>query len=458
MTRRLLVGYLSLTAFILVILEIPLGVTFARHEQARLLGGVERDGAALASLAEDLLEHEATVLVAAPFERYARQTGGRVVIVDRRGASILDTDHPEGPARDFSTRPEVAAALRGETNSGTRYSRTLGLRLLYVAVPVSSAGTVHGVIRITYPMGEVDRRIARNWMALGIIALVVLAAISLVGWLLARSVTRPLDALERAATSVAGGDLAARSPAGTGPPEVRALARTFNEMAARLQDLVTAQRRFVADASHQLRTPLTGLRLRLENLDPGIDPASGEDLEGAIAESERLSRLVDGLLALARAEGARPERATVDVGEVAGERCRTWEPLAEESGVALRLEVPAARPLLAGAVRGYLEQILDNLLANAIEAAPEGAEIIVRAEREGDRVALHVVDSGPGMTEEQRARAFDPFWRGEGSAPGGSGLGLAIVRQLAVACGGDVDLAAAVGLDVVVRLPAGGPA
>lgn len=455
MTRRLLLSYLSITAFVLLVLEVPLGISFADREREQLTTRIERDATVVGTVAEDTLQHGVEADLAPYVLAYQARTGGRVVIVDDRGISVADSDAPEDAPRDFSTRPEIAAALRGERASGTRSSETLGTDLLYVAVPVASGGNVWGAVRITYPTKELDDRIRRNWIALGLLAVVVLAAVAVVGFVLARSVTRPVRALEATAVAIAGGDLRARAPAEHGPPELRTLAERFNDMAARLEELLGAQQAFVADASHQLRTPLTALRLRLENLESAAPEQLRDDLTAAVDETSRLGRLVEGLLVVARAEGARPERGVVDVAAKARERASAWEPLAEERGV--RLAVEAGTTVPAMAVVGALEQILDNLLANALEVAPAGSAVTVGVSRRDRWAELHVIDEGPGLPAADRVRAFDRFWRGAGSHdPHGSGLGLAIVRQLAVASGGEAELREAVGggVDAVIRLPA----
>jgi signal transduction histidine kinase len=277
---------------------------------------------------------------------------------------------------------------------------------------------------------------------------------------LARSVTRPLRELERAAAGLGRGELATRAPVPQAPREPRALAVAFNQMALRLERLVDAQQRFVADASHQLRTPLTALRLRLENLAPELPPAARDDLDGAIAESWRLSRLVDGLLALARAEQAGSTPRVVDVAGVLAQRQAAWSDLAAERGVRLEVAVPGALP--AFLTPGRLDQVLDNLLANALEVSPPAGRVAVTAARTGDLVELHVTDEGPGLSDRDRERAFDRFWQATAHRDGdhgGFGLGLAIVRQLLLADGGSIELrpAAGTGLDVVVRVRAGGP-
>ena len=272
MTRRLLIGYLTLTVLVLVILEVPLGISYARRQIDELTFDVERDAVALASLSEDVLEGTQDLDLQSVAEAYQERTGGRVVIVDDQGDVVADSDPFRPGNRSFASRPEIEIALDGGVATGTRRSETLDENLLYVAVPVASGGEVHGAVRITYPTSTVDERVERNWARLGLVALVTLAAATVVGIVLARSVTRPLRRLQETATRLGHGDLEARTPTDEGPPEVRSLSVAFNDTATRLEQLVTAQEAFVADASHQLRTPLTALRLQLENVREEIGP------------------------------------------------------------------------------------------------------------------------------------------------------------------------------------------
>jgi signal transduction histidine kinase len=236
---------------------------------------------------------------------------------------------------------------------------------------------------------------------------------------------------------------------------VRSVATVFDDMAGRLDELVAAQDAFVADASHQLRNPLTALRLRLENLRADVGDDSDDDLSGALDEVAHLSRLVDGLLVLARAGATAPgPNGPVDLAAAVEDRLAVWSPLADERGV--QLVARAGAPARAEATDERVRQVIDNLLANALDAAPAGSEITLAVGTEGDHVVLHVIDAGPGMSDEERARAFDRFWRATTARPGqlgGSGLGLAIVQKLVQADGGDVELAAAPGggVDAVVR-------
>ncbi|MGQ0433458.1 MAG: ATP-binding protein [Microthrixaceae bacterium] len=469
MARRLLLAYVTLIAVVLLILEVPLGITYRDRQLDDLRSAVQSDAVVLATFAEDSLEADA-----APSDRledlarrYTERTGGRVVVVDADGASIVDSAPlaDGAPGRDFSTRPEITTALAGRVASGTRRSNTLDTRLLFVAVPVASSGVVHGAVRVTFPTSTVDERVRRNWVTLALIGIGTLGAATAAGLALARWVVRPLHRLEEATTALGNGALDTRITVDDGPPEVRRLAAAVNETAARLEQMVGLQESFVADASHQLRTPLTALRLRLELLEGSLArlPAAQAEVPGvaaALDEVARLSRLVDGLLALARAEraGASATAEVIDLARVVEARAEAWSPVADEEGVGLEVQTGdvEAGPVEARATEDRLAQILDNLIANAIEASPAGSTVTLAVSSGPAGPEIHILDRGPGLTDVERERVFDRFWRGGSGtgAIGGSGLGLAIVRKLVESDGGTVELRSRVGggVDATVTL------
>ncbi|MFL6203737.1 MAG: ATP-binding protein [Acidimicrobiales bacterium] len=467
MARRVLLAYVTLILVVLLLLEVPLGISYRDREVENLRARVRGDAVALASFAEDGLEAggPASDRLRGIAEEYSETTGGRVVVTREDGQAILDTTSPEGDAlRSFSSRPEIQDALSGRVATGTRRSRTLDDSFLYVAVPVASSGVVHGVVRVTFPTSAVDARVRRNWVTLGGVGLATLGVAALAAFALSRWVVRPLRKLEAATTALGQGALDTRTATNEGPPEVRRLAASVNETAARLEELVGSQEAFVADASHQLRTPLTALRLRLELLDASLGdiPDAADHRAGvgaALQEVARLSRLVDGLLTLARAErtGASATAATVDLGEALRERAAAWQPVADEEDVVLEVVGSA----VARATADRLAQVVDNLLANAVEAAPPGSTVTLSTTVGPAGPELHVADRGPGLPDDERERAFDRFWSPQagGRRLGGSGLGLAIVRKLVEADGGSVQLRsrAGGGIDATVVLP-GAPA
>jgi len=446
MKRRLLVANLILVTTVLLLLEVPLAVVYGRHEHDALDTALQRDAGSLASLSEEIIEHPGDHDVDALAQRFRAGVGDVVAIVDRTGTN-LTPGGLDAVTADFE--PALDEARGGRTAAGDAHG------VSFVAVPVGSNGDTHGAVLVARSDGPVDRRIHLFWLALiGLGAGVLLVSV-LVSRRLARWTVEPLRRLDEHAEDLGRGDFGARADVTAGPPEVIALSRTFNGMAAQLEELVSSQRRFVADASHQLRSPLTALRLRLETLDPNNPQSVSATREAALRESARLTRVIDGLLALARGDGHRPERQPIDVASVIAQRHEAWRPLAAEHSVDLRLDL-SDEPLVTSIVPGHLDQILDNLIDNALDATPSGRAVVLRADPTSAGVEIHVTDEGKGMSDDERQRAFDPFWQsGERHTNGHTGLGLAIVDQLVRANSGKVVLerAATGGTDAIIRLP-----
>lgn len=435
MTRRLVLSYLAVTIVVLALFEIPLAVFYQQREQDRLSVDAERDATVLATLYEDVLERgiEADPR---PALNYQDDTGVRTVVVGADGISIIDTANEAD--RDFSTRPEIITALSGERTSGTRRSNTLDTDLLYVAVPVASGGVVHGAVRLTLDTHEVTERVHRFWLALVVVGAIILAVMACIGTLIARSVTRPVRRLRAAADRHSLGDLTPSAVDEHAPPELAALATAMNHMARRLEVLIEDQRAFVADASHQLRTPLTALRLRLENLETEIDNAAAtEQLNAAIDETNRLAALVEDLLQLARTDET-PDVIELDLNAVIRDRVDTWTATADQHNVNLQFSEPTD-PLTGTAVAGGLEQVLDNLFDNAIRAAPPGSTVNITLETGDPHHHVIISDTGPGIPDDDKPKALTRFWRADATTPG-TGLGLAICDAIIQAGGGHLRL------------------
>jgi len=449
--RRFLLSFFVFTIVVLVGLEVPLGTVYRQRERQAVVDGLERDATAVAAIAQDDLQHGDLPSLKTLSDRFGRQEGEGVTIFDTTGHVLVAEGTTPSDAIRAGLRAQLDRALAGAKPSGIVHRP--GPDFLYVAAPIGTGRSALGVAVIAAPTTDLQERVQRNWVELGVVGVLVLAISGGLALLLARSLLRPLAELDEAVAGLQAGELGSRAAIGSGPPELEGVVRRFNAMADRLQELVEAQQAFVADASHQLRTPLTALRLRLETLEGAVPQPEGADLDAAIAETYRLSRLVDGLLALAKVEASRPARTTVDAAAVVDDRVQAWSPLAEERGVALVTRAPSTAPALA--VPGFLEQVLDNLIANALDVSPSDTAVELAVTRSPAWVEVHVIDEGPGLDATERQRAFDRFWRQEASGKEqGSGLGLAIVRQLVRLSGGEVELldAKGKGLDAVVRL------
>jgi signal transduction histidine kinase len=276
--------------------------------------------------------------------------------------------------------------------------------------------------------------VRRNVLVVVGVGLAALALGLVLAWVLAGSLARPLRALAGTARRVEDGELDARAEV-TGAREQQEVAIAFNEMTERLEQVLEAQREFVGNASHQLRTPLTGLRLRIEAAGmKSDDPAVQQELELAEAEVERLTRLLNALLTLAR-DGERPTlRAPVSLRAASEGAYERWLPRAEASGHVLTLDGDGDALVRAG--EEDVAIALDNLIENALVYAPTGTTVTVTWDDQG---RLAVLDEGPGVSAEEQRHVFERFRRGRTDRPG-SGLGLAIVETLARRWGGSASI------------------
>ncbi|MET7695798.1 HAMP domain-containing sensor histidine kinase [Streptomyces sp. NPDC005483] len=431
-------------------LEIPLGYIYARGETSRASQSVERDAAMLAEVTEENIEEGKVGELPDVIGDYATRTGGHVVVTDKQGIVLADSDPAARTGISLATQPDIARALTNQPTVTTT-TDSAGRDVLSATMPGASGTTIRGTLRLTYPLDQVSTRVHRIWGALALAGGCVLAAVALAAFTLARWITSPLRTLEAATAQLAEGQLTHPPDATTGPPELRRLATSFTHTATQLQHLLKAQQAFASEASHQLKTPLTGLRLRLrlENLEPYLDPRAHPSLEEAVDEVERLGRMVQGLLALARLENTATTPEPVDLDAVTAERVAIWEPVAAEQYVALDITGPHVGQVWA--IPGALEQIIDNLIANALRGSPPGTTITLHRT---PGTELHIIDQGPGMNAADRERAFDRFWRSSDAHHDGTGLGLPIVRHLINASGGTITLHPSpdTGLDARIQL------
>ncbi|HET6707784.1 HAMP domain-containing sensor histidine kinase [Amycolatopsis sp.] len=447
LNRRLVVSYVLLVAIAIAAFTVPVAFVLTGQLRGDVETSVRReaDTAALLLSAGDLPSRQALARLA---EAYGKETPGRLdaVLADGTAPGPL----PVPPAADD---PAFRDALAGRVTTRWTHAAALDADGLVLAVPArDAAGRVVGAIRVSYPSAPLDARQLQIWGFRAVLAVAVLVVAAFLGAFFARYLTRPFRELNRMAGRLRDGELTARAEE-TGPDETRTLARTLNNAAETIDTLVRAQRAFIADASHQLRTPLTALRLSLDNIADGVhDPDVNEDVDQATAEVVRMSRLVNGLLTLAKAEAAIAAPEPVRVADVVAGRVAVWRAVAADRGVELR-QADADADLLAMASPGHLEQVLDNVLSNALEVSPDGGAVTVSSGRREGHAVLEIADQGPGMPEAERSRAFDRFWRGQGrTGPSGSGLGLAIVKQLVTDDGGTVSLGDADGGGLAVRI------
>jgi two-component system, OmpR family, sensor kinase len=423
---RLLGAFAYVLLLILVALEVPLALNLARRIDAEVKNEASAQAVIVAANASGRMNRPQELVTVA--RNAGRDLGGRVIVVDRRGLLLADSTVAGRPRPlPYRSRPEIGTALTGGRAQGERHSNTLGQDLLFTAVPVTNNGRVVGAARVTQSMEAVHHRVRRGVLALaGIGGFALLVGLG-VAWLLANSLSKPLRSLAGTARRVEAGDLEARAEI-TGPSEQREVATAFNDMTERLGTVLAAQREFVANASHQLRTPLTGLRLRLESARAKSGPAAEPELEAAEREVERLARLLTSLLTLAR-EGDRPGPSRpVSLAHAAERAYERWAATAEQDGWALELVGDGDATIAAS--DEDLAILLDNLIENALHYSPARVELDWGCD--GGEAWVAVLDEGPGLEAGEETKLFERFARGSaGSGQSGTGLGLAIVDTLA---------------------------
>jgi signal transduction histidine kinase len=449
MRRRLLAGFVLFAVVATALLVVPIGINSQERESSNTLRVLTRDTDALSVLLTDAFNHNDVRRAVELSDSYANTTGRQILVVSSTGVILASARSQSSDKRLIG----IAASTGAKGLSGrSRGSRRDGPQY-YVSIPLNRVkGLGHVVLVVTSSVKVANDKIHNEWRDLVLYGLLMLVIACLFGIVISRSLVKPLRRIGRDVEAVGHGALDVRVDENSGPRELRALARVINATSARLITLLESQRAFVEDASHQLRTPLTSLQLHLENLQVAEGVSNESDLNNVLAEMNRLSRMVDSLLALARNESKAPVLISVDVKDLVIERADVWRALAAEMGLELAIDAPDA--VYALAVEDVLEQVLDNLLSNAFEATREGGHVAIEAFATEDRVEIHVIDSGPGLSRVEREMALRRFWRGRDNQSEGTGLGLAIVAQLVQLSSGSIELREADGggLDATIIL------
>ncbi|MEU3555476.1 sensor histidine kinase [Streptomyces fragilis] len=467
MRTRLLPLLIVLMAAVLLALGVPLAVSVAAAEQQRVVVDRIDDTARFAALAQfvrtlapgdvpDGAAGERAESLARELRTYHDVYGIRAGVFKRNGALLTSAPDDWKLPRGGEVRTAFEEARLSRRSHDPAQVWPWQDRRLVVASPVIRDGDVVAVVVTDSPTDGMRDRTLRGWLliAAGELAAMLVAvgaALRLTHWVL-----RPVRVLDATTHDIATGRLKSRVAAAGGPPELQRLAESFNEMADHVEQVLEQQRAFVADASHQLRNPLSALLLRIELLALEL-PEGNEEIASVRVEGRRLTQVLDDLLDLALAEHAEPELGLADIGALADERVAAWAPAAEAKGVTLTGTCP---PTTAWADPVTLSSALDAVIDNAVKFTPEGGEVHVSVAANGRTARVVVVDEGPGLTDEELQRVGDRFWRsGRHQNVSGSGLGLSISKALLAAAGGSLEFShnAPHGLGVTVTLPRTGP-
>ncbi|MEU2285575.1 HAMP domain-containing sensor histidine kinase [Streptomyces sp. NPDC013178] len=468
MRTRLLPLLIVLMAAVLLALGVPLAVSVAGAQQQKVVLDRIDDTARFAALAQFVTAPTATSGATSTSNDERRETLSRELasyyeVYGIRAGVFYRTDTPMAHApRDWylpetgEVRDAFEEALLSRRSHDPQQVWPWQRNRLVVASPVIRDGDVVAVVVTDSPTGAMRSRILHGWLIVGAgeiaaMLLAIGAALQLTGWVL-----KPVRVLDATTHDIATGRLKSRVAVASGPPELRRLARSFNEMADNVEDVLEQQRAFVADASHQLRNPLAALLLRIELLAYEL-PEGNEEIASVQSEGKRLAQVLDDLLDLALAEHTEADLRVTDIGALTAERVAAWAPAAEAQGVRLVGDCPATT---AWADPVTLSSALDAVIDNAVKFTPEGESVEVTVASNGETSTIVVTDNGPGLTDEELARVGDRFWRsGRHQNIKGSGLGLSISRTLLAAGGGSLsyDHHEPSGLKVTVSVPRSRP-
>lgn len=436
----------TLVALVALALAIPFALTISADQRAQFVGELERDAFATATImaSQPFVDWQATA------EATAQRTGARVVVVDQERTLIADSDD-SGVDRSFD-RPEIDSALNGSLASDVRYSSTLSTDLRYVATPIIQNYSIVAAVRLSLSEDQVDSIVfnAIIWLIAFFASVATVAAI--VAWLLARSIAQPVDQLTKVVETLPT-DLSIRADETRGTKEVRSASVALNTTADRLEGLINRTQRVAADASHHLRSPLTGVRLRLEAIsDLSTDPEIVHNAESAMSEVDRLAHRIDQILLLTRADSGTVEIHREEFDAIVTDRVAAAGVIAVERGIEIDVQT---EPCSVDVPIGTCARIVDELLGNAMAYAT--SKIYVNLAPVEGFAELVVRDDGPGLPDGTEPESiFHRFFRANNSVPGGSGLGLALVRESARLAGGTASAVTASelgGLQITVRLP-----
>jgi signal transduction histidine kinase len=386
----------------------------------------------------------------------------RVTLIDDQGVVLCDSEADPAFMENHRKRPEIIQAMRGQTGSIIRFSKSVQAVLLYVAVPLD-LGRTRWVVRTALSLASINHLLSELFNKLLLLVLVLLTIIFGVGVYVYRKINPPLEEIRLGAGRFAHGRFGAKLP-DYQVREIAELAAALNQMATQLDRLENLRREFVANVSHELKTPVTSIQGFAETLLEGAKDTP-EDLERFLQiiarQSGRLADIIDDLLTLSRLESAPLDELLAidryvlcDILESGREACRSR---AEEKDIAIVIDCSPEVGVTAD--RSLLTQAVINLIENAVKYSPEHTTVTVTGAQDGQRVRITVADQGPGIPEHHIPRLFERFYRADKARSrrlGGTGLGLAIVKHIANVHEGDVDVVTRIGYGstFIILLPA----
>jgi signal transduction histidine kinase len=388
----------------------------------------------------------------------------RVTVIDESGIVLCDSDADPVRMDNHGSRPEVREALSGKRGSIIRYSRTVKADLLYVAVSLERPDDAAWVVRTALPLYSIDNLLHNVFANLLIVLFMLVASVFIGSIYVYRKINPPLEEIRRGAERFSQGRFGLKLP-DYHIREISDLASALNQMAAQLDSLENLRREFVANVSHELKTPVTTIKGFIETLLEGAkdDPDDLQRfLEIISRQSDRLASIIDDLLTLSRLESA-PISEIMDTG--VHQLCDILESCrdiclarAQQKNITIRKN--CATDIVVHADRSLLTQAIVNLVDNAIKYSPEETTVSVACTEQEGYIEISVTDEGPGIAQQHLSRLFERFYRADKARSrklGGTGLGLAIVKHIVNVHGGMVGVSSkpGTGSTFTIRLPAG---
>jgi signal transduction histidine kinase len=386
----------------------------------------------------------------------------RLVLLSSSGEVLCDSLGRIEELGKFAQRPEVKEALTGVVSSKTIFNDSFGSSLISVAAPLLVEQNVRFVVSLSMPLTAIEDELYSTVTQMRIVGVLCALALLIVSTYLYRQINLPLEEIRLGAERFARGQFDERLP-DYRIKEIASLASAMNRMGAQLRHLEEVRSDFVANVSHELKTPITSIKGFVETLlDGAMDKRA--DLERFLSiisrQSERMTSIIDDLLTLSRLESARmPELLSIGehrIKDLLSAVIDTCAPIAEERNIALAIECPSEWTFRVD--RSLMEQAVLNLVDNAVKYSGADTEVRVKVERDAESIRLSVIDSGPGISDQHLSRLFERFYRVDKARSrtiGGTGLGLAIVKHVVGVHKGSVSVRSAVGRGTIftIELP-----
>jgi len=396
---------------------------------------------------------------------YAQGIGGRVTLLDSNLQIVFSSDSAV-TARTQQNQSELLTARRGEMQPTVRWDEWQKTERLFVAVPVvGEHGQPISFVQLSVPMGPIYAEMTQTWLRFLGIGSVVLLVTAIAGIVIARQIAVPVERLTATTEQIAAGRLDERvTPAG--PNEIHRLGTAFNRMTERVQAMMTQQRAFVDNAAHELRSPLTSIRLRIEMLRTRARnnvELTQHYLAQMDGEVGYLQRLVDNLLDLATVENSEPAipKAPLDLASILYDVSDEMSVVAQQAGLEFQTDIPEHLPTIS-ANADQMKILIRNLIDNAIKYTHRGGKISLTANSPRGEIEIQVTDTGIGIPAEALPHIFERFYRVDAAhsrdtsrATSSTGLGLALVQRIAQSHGGRAEVSSGIGKGstFTVRLP-----